>query len=64
MKFYILDAYKVGEETGMGVRINRIMQTCFFTISDIFPKDEAINLIKDSIKKTFGVKGDKMSSNK
>jgi pyruvate-ferredoxin/flavodoxin oxidoreductase len=38
MKFYIIDAYKVGEETGMGVRINTIMQTCFFAISDIFPK--------------------------
>ncbi|NUM63137.1 MAG: pyruvate:ferredoxin (flavodoxin) oxidoreductase, partial [Ignavibacteriaceae bacterium] len=60
MKFFIIDAYKVGEETGMGVRINTIMQTCFFAISNIFPKEEAIKLIKDSIKKTYGVKGDKI----
>jgi pyruvate-ferredoxin/flavodoxin oxidoreductase len=60
MKFFIIDAYKVGEETGMGTRINTIMQTCFFAISNIFPKDEAINLIKDSIKKTYGAKGDKI----
>jgi pyruvate-ferredoxin/flavodoxin oxidoreductase len=60
MKFYIIDAYKVADETGMGARINTIMQTCFFAISNIFPKDKAIDLIKDSIKKTYGAKGDKI----
>lgn len=60
MKFFVIDAYKVGNDTGMGFRINTIMQTCFFAISNIFPKDEAIELIKDSIKKTYGVKGDKI----
>ncbi len=60
MKLYIIDAYKVANETGMGVRINTIMQTCFFAISNIFPKDEAIELIKKSIKKTYGAKGDKI----
>jgi pyruvate-ferredoxin/flavodoxin oxidoreductase len=60
MKFFIIDAYKVGEETGMGSRVNTIMQTCFFAISNIFPKDEAIEMIKDSIKKTYGAKGDKI----
>jgi len=60
MKFYIIDAYKVGEETGMGVRINTIMQTCFFAISNIFPQATAIGMIKDSIKKTYGAKGDKI----
>jgi pyruvate-ferredoxin/flavodoxin oxidoreductase len=60
MKFFIIDAYKVGEETGMGTRVNTIMQTCFFAISNIFPKDEAIEMIKDSIKKTYGAKGDKI----
>jgi pyruvate-ferredoxin/flavodoxin oxidoreductase len=44
----------------MGVRINTIMQTCFFAISNIFPKEEAINMIKNSIKKTYGAKGDKI----
>ncbi|RKY97655.1 MAG: pyruvate:ferredoxin (flavodoxin) oxidoreductase, partial [Ignavibacteriae bacterium] len=60
MKLYTIDAYKVAGETGMGVRINTIMQTCFFAISNIFPKEEAINMIKDSIKKTYGSKGDKI----
>lgn len=60
MKLFIIDAYKVGDETGMGVRINTIMQTCFFAISNIFPKQEAIDLIKNSIKKTYGAKGDKI----
>jgi pyruvate-ferredoxin/flavodoxin oxidoreductase len=60
MKFFIIDAYKVGEETGMGVRINTIMQTCFFAISKIFPRDEAISMIKNSIKKTYGSKGEKI----
>ncbi|HRN25940.1 MAG: pyruvate:ferredoxin (flavodoxin) oxidoreductase [Ignavibacteriaceae bacterium] len=60
MKFYIIDAYKVGEATGMGARINTIMQTCFFAISEIFPQATAISMIKDSIKKTYGAKGDKI----
>jgi len=60
MKLYVIDAYKVAGETGMGVRINTIMQTCFFAISNIFPKDEAIAMIKNSIKKTYGAKGDKI----
>jgi pyruvate-ferredoxin/flavodoxin oxidoreductase len=60
MKLFIIDAYKVAEQTGMGVRINTIMQTCFFAISNIFPKEEAIELIKKAIKKTYGSKGDKI----
>ena len=60
MKLYIIDAYKVANETGMGVRINTIMQTCFFAISNIFPKERAISMIKESIKKTYGAKGDKI----
>jgi pyruvate-ferredoxin/flavodoxin oxidoreductase len=60
MKLFAIDAYKVADETGMGVRINTIMQTCFFAISNIFPKEEAIKMIKNSIKKTYGAKGDKI----
>lgn len=60
MKLYIIDAYKVGEQTGMGVRINTIMQTCFFAISNIFPKEKAIELIKNAVKKTYGAKGEKI----
>lgn len=58
IKLYSIDAYKVAKETGMGVRINTIMQTCFFAISNVLPKEEAIQKIKDSIQKTFGKKGE------
>ena len=58
LKFYVIDAYKVAEATGMGSRINTIMQTCFFAISGVLPKDEAIEKIKGTIKKTYGKKGD------
>lgn len=60
MKFYVIDAYDVAKKTGMGVRINTIMQTCFFAISGVLPKDEAIAYIKNAIKKTYGSKGDKI----
>lgn len=60
MKFYVIDAYKVAEAVGLGVRINSIMQTCFFAISKILPKEEAIEMIKKAIKKTYGAKGDKI----
>ncbi len=58
LKFYIIDAFKVASETGMGLRINTIMQTCFFAISGVLPKDEAVQHIKNSIKKTYLSKGD------
>ncbi len=58
IKFYVIDAYKVARETGMGVRINTVMQTCFFAISGILPEEEAIAAIKKSIKKTYGKKGE------
>ncbi len=58
MKFYVIDAYTVARETGMGTRINTIMQTCFFAISGVLPRDEAIGQIKKAIKKTYGRKGD------
>ncbi len=54
---YVIDAYKVADETGMGRRINTIMQTCFFAISGILPKDEAIAKIKAAAEKTYGKKG-------
>src|SRR5674476_838036 len=53
-------AYKVAADMGMGQRINTIMQTCFFAISGVLPRDEAIEAIKYSIKKTYGAKGDKI----
>jgi pyruvate-ferredoxin/flavodoxin oxidoreductase len=58
IKFYVIDAYKVARETGMGVRTNTIMQTGFFALSGVLPREEAIQKIKDSIKKTYGMRGD------
>jgi len=58
LKFYTIDADKVAEATGMGRRINTIMQTAFFYLSNVLPQDEAIAAIKNAIKKTYGKKGD------
>ncbi|MCF6269230.1 MAG: pyruvate:ferredoxin (flavodoxin) oxidoreductase [Melioribacteraceae bacterium] len=58
LSFYVIDAVPVAKATGMGARINTIMQTCFFAISGILPKDEAIQKIKDAIHKTYIVKGE------
>ncbi|MDQ1265129.1 MAG: pyruvate-ferredoxin/flavodoxin oxidoreductase, partial [Bacteroidota bacterium] len=60
IKLYVIDAQKVAEDSGMGRRINTVMQVCFFAISGILPRDEAINEIKTSIKKTYGRKGDEV----
>ncbi|MCF8432225.1 MAG: pyruvate:ferredoxin (flavodoxin) oxidoreductase, partial [Melioribacteraceae bacterium] len=60
LKLYVIDAYTVAKSTGMGARINTIMQTCFFAISGILPKDEAIEKIKNAIKKTYGSKGEEI----
>ena len=60
IKFYIIDAVKLGLALGLGARINMIMQTAFFVISDIISKDDAIKAIKKAIKKTYGTKGDKI----
>jgi pyruvate-ferredoxin/flavodoxin oxidoreductase len=58
LRFYVIDAYKVAAETGMGGRINTIMQTCFFSISGVLPKDQAIAEIKHAIEKTYGKRGE------
>ncbi len=54
---YVIDAFKVAEHTGMGNRINTIMQTCFFAISNVLPKEKAIEAIKAAVKKTYSKKG-------
>lgn len=56
IKFFTIDAYAVANKTGMGKRINTIMQTCFFAISGILPKDQAISAIKHAVEKTYGKK--------
>jgi pyruvate-ferredoxin/flavodoxin oxidoreductase len=57
LKFFVIDAYKVAKENGMGVRINTVMQTCFFAISGVLPREQAIAHIKKAIEKTYGRKG-------
>ena len=57
LKVYVVDAYRIARETDMGVRINTIMQTCFFKLAKILPAAEAIEGIKSAIKKTYGKKG-------
>ena len=58
LKFYVIDAYKLAKEIGLGQRINTIMQTCFFAIANIIPLDEAIARIKEAIRKTYGKRGE------
>jgi pyruvate-ferredoxin/flavodoxin oxidoreductase len=58
LHFYVIDGYQVAKDTGMGVRINTIMQTCFFAISGVLPRDEAIAAIKHAIEKTYGRRGE------
>ncbi|MFZ5766661.1 MAG: pyruvate:ferredoxin (flavodoxin) oxidoreductase [Thermodesulfobacteriota bacterium] len=60
VKFFIIDALNLAAAIGLGARINMIMQTAFFLISDIITRQEAIDSIKNAIKKTYGVKGDKV----
>lgn len=60
IKFYVIDAYKVAAATGMGGRINTIMQTCFFAISGVLPREEAIAKIKETIVKTYKKKGEEV----
>ncbi len=57
LQLYVIDAYDVAGRTGMGKRINTIMQTCFFAISGILPAAEAIQSIKDAVEATYGRKG-------
>lgn len=57
LKFYVIDATSVAQEARMGARINTIMQTCFFALSGVLPKEEAIDYIKKAIEKTYFKKG-------
>jgi pyruvate-ferredoxin/flavodoxin oxidoreductase len=59
-KLFVIDATKVARESGMGGRINTIMQVCFFALSGVLPREEAIEAIKYSIKKTYGKKGEEV----
>ncbi len=60
LKFYVIDALKVAKESGMTGRINVPMQVCFFAISGVLPREEAIDAIKGAIEKTYGKKGEEI----
>ncbi|HUV70803.1 MAG TPA: pyruvate:ferredoxin (flavodoxin) oxidoreductase [Terracidiphilus sp.] len=58
IEFYVIDGYTVARQAGMGTRINTIMQTCFFAISGVLPREDAIAQIKKAIQKTYGKRGE------
>ncbi|RYZ46483.1 MAG: 4Fe-4S dicluster domain-containing protein, partial [Chitinophagaceae bacterium] len=58
LRLFVINASRVAKETGMGSRINAILQTCFFAISNVLPKEEAIEYIKKGIRKSYGRKGE------
>lgn len=60
LKFYVIDANSVAQEAKLGKRVNTILQTCFFAISGVLPKDEAISKIKEAIVKSYSHKGEKV----
>jgi pyruvate-ferredoxin/flavodoxin oxidoreductase len=59
-KLYVIDAYSVARDTGMGSRMNTILQVCFFAISKVLPRDEAVEAIRKSIRDTYGRKGEEI----
>ena len=58
LRFFVIDATKVAEQAGLRTRTNTVLQTCFFAISGVLPRDEAIGKIKAAIRKTYGAKGE------
>jgi len=60
LRLFVIDAFKIAKEVGLGVRINTIMQVCFFSLSNIIPIKQAIKAIKNFIEKTYGQKGEKI----
>jgi pyruvate-ferredoxin/flavodoxin oxidoreductase len=57
-RLFVIDAYKVARDTGMGSRMNTILQVCFFAISAVLPGEQAIEAIRKSIRDTYGRKGE------
>jgi len=60
LNFYNIDAVAIARDVGLGQRINMVMQTVFFKLSEILPVDQAVNLLKDAIKKSYAHKGDEI----
>jgi len=59
-RVFVIDAYGVARKTGLGSRMNTIMQACFFAISNVLPREEAVAAIKEAIRHTYGKKGDEV----
>lgn len=60
IKFYIINAVDIASSIGLGGRINMVTQSAFFKLANVIPIEEAVPLLKDAIKKTYGKKGDKI----
>ncbi|MCA9049966.1 MAG: pyruvate:ferredoxin (flavodoxin) oxidoreductase, partial [Planctomycetaceae bacterium] len=60
LKFYVVDAYRIAREAELGGRINTVMQTCFFALTNIVPKEQSIEYIKDAIRKSYGKRGESL----
>jgi pyruvate-ferredoxin/flavodoxin oxidoreductase len=58
LRFFVIDAHGVAGDLGLGGRINTVMQPCFFALSGVLPREEAIDAIKASIRKTYGKRGE------
>ena len=57
INFYVIDAWKIAEEVGLGTRINMVMQAAFFKLTNVIPIDKAVNYLKEGIEKTYRQKG-------
>jgi len=57
LRLFVIDATQVARDAGLGGRINTVLQTCFFAISGVLPRDEAVRRVKDMIQKSYGLKG-------
>ncbi|MEQ9407435.1 MAG: pyruvate:ferredoxin (flavodoxin) oxidoreductase [Fuerstiella sp.] len=60
LKFYVVDGYRLAREAGLGGRINTVMQTCFFALTNILPREEAIERIREAIQKSYGKRGESL----
>ncbi len=58
LRLFVIDGYRIADETGMGGRVNTIMQTCFFAVSGVLPREQAIDAIKGAIEKTYSRRGE------
>ncbi len=58
LRFHVVDGYRVAREAGLGTRINTVLQTCFFALTNILPIDEAIGAIKEAVARSYGKRGE------